>query len=84
MRQVSKKVTTDNSLKADDSDASRPWLKIVCREWHRTSELKLLAPDNRGAEGQDKGKSITARWGIKMDRSGRCAESETTKITVQH
>jgi hypothetical protein len=28
----------------------------VCQAWHRTSEVKVLVPGNRGAEGEEKGK----------------------------
>ena len=35
----------------------------VCQAWHRTSEVKVLAPGDRGAEGEEKGKGVTARWG---------------------
>lgn len=28
-----------------------PELRRVCQAWHRTSEVKVLAPGSRGAEG---------------------------------
>jgi hypothetical protein len=30
----------------------------VCQAWHRTSEVQVLAPGIRGAEGEEKGKGI--------------------------
>jgi hypothetical protein len=29
----------------------RLWAVRVCQAWHRTSEVKVLAPGSRGAEG---------------------------------
>jgi hypothetical protein len=36
----------------------------VCRAWHRASEVQVLAPSVRAAEGEEKGKDVTARWGL--------------------
>jgi hypothetical protein len=36
---------------APAADAGR-----VCQAWHRASEVKVLAPGIRGAEGEEKGK----------------------------
>jgi hypothetical protein len=33
----------------------------VCQAWHRTDEVKVLVPGVRGAEGEEKGKGVTAR-----------------------
>jgi len=30
----------------------------VCQAWHRTSEVNVLVPGNRGAEGWEKGKGV--------------------------
>jgi len=30
-------------------------VKRVCQAWHRTSEVKVLVPGDRGAEGEEKG-----------------------------
>jgi hypothetical protein len=47
----------------------------VCQAWHRASEVKVLVPGDRGAEGEDQGKGVTVRWGLKeaqSKRAGRC------------
>ena len=36
----------------------------VCRAWHRASQVKVLAPGVRAAEGEEKGQGTTARWGL--------------------
>jgi hypothetical protein len=41
----------------------------VCRAWHRASQVKVLAPGVRAAEGEEKGKGATARWGLKEAQS---------------
>ena len=41
----------------------------VCQAWHRTSEVKVLAPGDRGAEGEEQGKGVTARWGLEEAQS---------------
>src|SRR5262245_23530070 len=33
-------------------------LKRVCQAWHRTSEVQVLVPGDRGAEGEEKGKGV--------------------------
>jgi hypothetical protein len=46
----------------------------VCQAWHRTSEVEVLVPGMRGAEGSLKRKGVTVRWGLKEawnDRAGR-------------
>jgi len=43
----------------------------VCQAWHRTSDVKVLAPDDRGAEGEETGKGGTARWGLEEAQSNR-------------
>jgi hypothetical protein len=35
----------------------------VCQAWHRTSEVQVLAPGMRGAEGEEKGKGIHRELG---------------------
>ena len=44
---------------------------MCARAWHRTSEVKVLAPGDRGAEGEEKGKGVTARWGLEEAQSNR-------------
>jgi len=41
----------------------------VCQAWHRTSEVKVLAPGSRGAEGEEKGKGVTARLRRELSRT---------------
>jgi hypothetical protein len=41
----------------------------VCQAWHRTSEVKVLAPGDRGAEGEEKGKGVTARLRRELSRT---------------
>lgn len=36
----------------------------VCQAWHRTSEVKVLAPGSRGAEGQEKDRGSIMRLGL--------------------
>ena len=46
-------------------------LARVCQAGHRTSEGKVLAPGDCGAEGEEKGKGVTARWGLEEAQSKR-------------
>ena len=41
----------------------------VCQAWHRSSGVQVPVPGNRGAEGKEKGKGVTARWGLKEAQS---------------
>jgi orotidine-5'-phosphate decarboxylase len=41
----------------------------VCRAWHRASEVQVLAPGVRAAEGEEQGKGVTVRWGLKEAQS---------------
>ena len=41
----------------------------VYRAWHRAYEVKVLVPGNRGAEGEEKGKGVIVRWGLKEAQS---------------
>jgi ribosomal protein S18 acetylase RimI-like enzyme len=37
----------------------------VCRAWHVTTQVKVLRPGIRRAEGEGNGKGVTVRWGLK-------------------
>ena len=54
----------------------------VCQVWHRTSEVKILAPGDRGAEGEEKGKGGTARCGLKEAQSNRAGRRTGTGYEV--
>jgi hypothetical protein len=41
----------------------------VCRAWHRTCEVRVPTPGYRGAEGEEKGKGVVARRGLKEAQS---------------
>jgi len=48
----------------------------VCQAWHRSSGVEVPVPGNRGAEGQEKGKGVIARWGLEEAQS-KCAGRRT-------
>jgi hypothetical protein len=50
----------------------------VCRAWHRTSEVKVLVPGVRGAEGEEQGKGVAARRGLKEAPSKRAGRRTGT------
>ena len=37
--------------------------RCVCQAWHRTSEVQVLVPGIRGAEGEEKGKGARRELG---------------------
>jgi hypothetical protein len=43
----------------------------VCQAWHRACGVQVPTPGIRGAEGEEKGKGVTARWGLKEAQSER-------------
>jgi len=60
--------------------ARPPHLERVCQAWHRRSEVKVLAPGDRGADllargaqarGEEKGQGGTARWSPEEAQSNR-------------
>jgi hypothetical protein len=58
--------------------AAAPHVKRVCRAWHRTSEVKVLVPGVREAEGEEKGKGVVARRGLKEAPSKRAGRRTGT------
>ena len=58
----------NKSMQADRGEAAAADARRVCRAWHRTSEVKDLAPGN-GAEGKEKGKGVIVRWGLEEVQS---------------
>jgi hypothetical protein len=44
-------------------------LSRVCRTWHRTHGVQVPVPGVRAAEGEEKGKGVTARWGLEEAQS---------------
>jgi hypothetical protein len=44
--------------------------------------VKVLAPGSRGAEGEEKGKGVTARWGLKEAQSNRAGRRTGTGYEV--
>jgi hypothetical protein len=55
-----------------------PGRRRVCRAWHRTSEVKVLVPGVREAEGEEKGKGVVARRGLKEAPSKRAGRRTGT------
>ena len=49
--------------------AAAGYRERVCQAWHRSSGVQVPVPGNRGAEGKEKGKGVTARWGLKEAQS---------------
>ncbi len=41
----------------------------VCRAWHVTCGVEVPMPGVSGAEGEEKGKGVTVRWGLKEAQS---------------
>ena len=41
----------------------------VCRAWHRACGVEVLTPGISGAEGKEKGKGVTVRWGLEEAQS---------------
>ena len=56
-----KPMDSDRGTRCAASPA-RHWRR-VCRTWHRTSGVQVPVPSVRAAEGEEKGKGVTARWG---------------------
>jgi len=56
----------------------------VCRAWHRTREVKVLLPGVRRAEGQEKGKGVTATWGLEEAQSEAAGRRTGTRYEVWH
>ncbi|MCK9230148.1 MAG: hypothetical protein M0Q23_03270 [Syntrophales bacterium] len=56
----------------------------VCRVWHRTGEVKVLAPAIRGAEGREKGKGVIVSWDLKEARSKSARRRTGTGYEVWH
>jgi hypothetical protein len=54
----------------------------VCQAWHRTSEVQGLVPGMRGAEGEEKGQGVTARWGLEEAPSTRAGRRTGTGYEV--
>jgi hypothetical protein len=41
----------------------------VCRAWHGANRVKAPMPGRSGAEGEEQGKGVTARWGLEAAQS---------------
>ena len=46
-----------------------PERRRVCRAWHRTHGVQVPVPGVSAAEGEEKGKGVTARWGLEEAHS---------------
>jgi hypothetical protein len=54
----------------------------VCRAWHSTDEVPVLVPGVRGAEGEEQGKGVTARWGLEAAQSKEAGRRTGTGYKV--
>ena len=66
------------------ADAAGEGKQRVCRAWHRTGEVKVLLPGVRRAEGQEKGKGVTATWGLEEAQSEAAGRRTGTRYEVWH
>ena len=41
----------------------------MCQAWYRTSAVQVLVPGDRGAEGEEQGKGVVSRRGLKKSPS---------------
>jgi hypothetical protein len=69
---MNRRPTTALRLLLRAPDAGR-----VCRAWHSTSEVQVLVPGVRGAEGEEQGKGVAARRGLKEAPSTRAGRVGT-------
>ena len=56
----------------------------VCQASHRTIGVKVPEPGTGGAEGQEKGKGVTVRWGLKEAQSKSAGRGTRTGSEVWH
>jgi len=59
----------NNSLQRTRKKPRAADFSRVCRAWHRTSGVEVPTPGISGAEGQEKGKGVVARRGLKEAQS---------------
>lgn len=56
--------------------------KRVYRAWHKASEVKVLTPGFRGAEGWEQGKVSIVRWWLKEAQSNTAGRRTGTQSEV--
>ena len=54
----------------------------VCRAWHRASRVEVPIPGVSGAEGKEKDKGVTARWGLEEVQSEHAGRRTGTGYEV--
>jgi hypothetical protein len=52
----------------------------VCQAWHRTSEVQVLVPGMRGAEGEEKGKGAHREVGSGGSPIHTCGATHRNRI----
>jgi len=55
-------------------------LSRVCQAWHRTSEVPVLVPGMRGAEGEEKGKGVHREVGSGGSPIHTCGATHRNRI----
>ena len=54
----------------------------VWQAWHRTNGVEAPVPGISGAEGEEQGKGVTARWGLEEAQSKRAGRRTGTGYEV--
>ena len=55
-------------------------LRRVCQAWHRTSEVQVLVPGIRGAEGEEQGKGVHREVGSGGSPIQTCGATNRNRI----